>query len=162
MNRLLVCVFTVALLLVTADRLPAPIQEVVESPTPKPEQTAKPKPKSSLQPKPDDSRKQRAVVKATPTAALLFAGTWLGVSGELRGRTVTVNPTETSVSIDGGPWGRETGSVEANAGGQLIWSTTPLSVRVKWTFTLVAGGKSAQLTNKHFLGSETGTFQKQK
>jgi hypothetical protein len=141
------------LLIATAQRLPAPIQEVPDTPSPRP------KAKPSVQPKAEDAKK-RNVVRPTPTPALLFAGTWLGISGELRGRTVTVNPTETSVSIDGGPWGRESGSVEANGGGQLIWTTSPLSVRVKWTLSLAPGGKTAQLTNKHFLGSESGTFEK--
>jgi hypothetical protein len=44
-----------ALLLVTAHRLPAPIQEVPESPTPAPEQSANPKPKRTIKP---ESRKR--------------------------------------------------------------------------------------------------------
>jgi hypothetical protein len=46
-----VLVLTVALLLMTTHRLPAPISEVPESPTPAPEQSAKPKPKRTSNPK---------------------------------------------------------------------------------------------------------------
>ena len=152
----------ITLILFPGHRLPAPIQEVPESPTPasKAKTTPKPKSVSKSDRSNEDSQRQRTAVKPTPTPAVSFAGTWVGVSGALRGRTVTVNSTQSTVTIDGGPWGRETGNVEANTGSQLVWSTTPVSVRVKWTFTLLAGAKTAQLTNKHFLGSETGTFEK--
>jgi len=51
MKRSLGLLLVLTLLLVTAHRLPAPIQEVPESPTPVPEQSAKPKPKRTIKPK---------------------------------------------------------------------------------------------------------------
>ncbi len=140
----------VGLFLITTHRLPAPIQEITESPAPRLKQ-ATPKPTAP---------KERATTKPTPTPAALFAGTWVGINGALRGRTVVVNPAETFVTMDGGPWGRESGAVEAKTGSELTWMTKPVGVGVKWKFSLLQGNKTAQLTNKHFLGSETGTFEK--
>lgn len=51
LSRTLGCTLVAALLLATAQRLPAPISEI-ESPTPTPERSAKPRPKPSLRPKP--------------------------------------------------------------------------------------------------------------
>jgi hypothetical protein len=68
MKQTLALLLTIALLLITAHRLPAPIQEVPEvSPTPKPKREAT-KSKSEATPKP----------KVTPS--LSFAGTWTGVT----------------------------------------------------------------------------------
>jgi hypothetical protein len=64
------------------------------------------------------------------------------------------------VTIDGGPWGRESGVIESINGNQASWTTTPLSVHVKWTLTVLEGGNTAQVTTLHFLGGETGSFQK--
>src|SRR5712691_4510272 len=81
------CLFTSgALLLMTADRLPAPIQEIPESPTPAPEQSAKPKPKPPAKSKP----KSEASVPATNSAGQQpsstqsrLAGTWVGTMPEV-------------------------------------------------------------------------------
>jgi hypothetical protein len=60
----------VALLVITAHRLPAPIQEIPEAPTPAVTVSAKPKPK--LPPKP------RGEATPKPSPAVSFAGTWRG------------------------------------------------------------------------------------
>jgi len=142
------CLLFIALFLVTTPRLPAPIQEIAETPTPRPKQI-KPTPKGPKEP-----------AAPKPAPALLFAGTWTGITGQLRGRTVVINASETFVTIDGGPWGRESGAVEEKTGSDLTWTTKPLGVAVKWKFSLLAKNKTAQIANKHFLGSETGTFEK--
>jgi hypothetical protein len=147
-------------LLITAQRLPAPIQKVPQSPTPAPEQPTKKATPRSKAARSEPKTKLAPKASATPAPALPFAGTWVGINGALRGRTVVVNPSQTIVTIEGGPWGRETGSVEGNTGSQLVWTTTPVSVHVKWTLTLLQGGKSAQVITKHFLGSESGAFEK--
>jgi cytoskeletal protein RodZ len=82
MKRTLVLFLAVALLLVTAHRLPAPIQEVPESPTPAPEQSAKPKAKRTVKPKASESSESSTNKRATsPTPSPLrnpFDGTWSG------------------------------------------------------------------------------------
>jgi F5/8 type C domain-containing protein len=65
MNAVTRCLVIAALLLVTAHRLPAPIQEVPETPTPVPKQSAKPKPKPTIKPKvtsesPENSTRREA------------------------------------------------------------------------------------------------------
>jgi hypothetical protein len=72
---------SVALLLITADRLPAPIQEAAESPTPPLEQSAKPKPKPVPRPKQRSEASDSATnpVRQQPSAKQSrFAGTWVG------------------------------------------------------------------------------------
>lgn len=69
MKRTLALPLTVALLLITGHRLPAPISEVPETtPAPKPKREAIPRPK----PKPEVASKPKS------TANLSFAGAWTG------------------------------------------------------------------------------------
>jgi hypothetical protein len=167
MKRSPIVVATV--LFITAHRLPAPIQEIQESPTPVASVAETPKPKQKAKtpatPKSRISNEenfwpQRTAVKPTPTPAAPFAGEWRGALNDGRTRTILINPSQSTVTIDGGPWGRETGIVEEANGSQLSWTTTPLSVHVKWTLSLLQGGKIAQVATRHFLGGETGTFEK--
>jgi hypothetical protein len=67
MKRTIVFFFAFVLLVMTADRLPAPIQEVPPSPTQTPSAAPAAEPRKS-QPKP----------KSKPTGAARFAGTWIG------------------------------------------------------------------------------------
>jgi hypothetical protein len=76
MSRKIRVLLSIALLLVTAHRLPAPISEVSETtPTPKPKRdvTSRPKPKPETTPKP------RATLNRS------FAGTWTGSAGDSNG-----------------------------------------------------------------------------
>jgi len=159
--------FIVVLLLITASKLPAPIQELAESPTPAASaaQTPKQKQKASARPKPrseneENVSRQQTAVKPTPTPAAPFAGVWTGALNDGRTRTILINPSQTTVTIDGGLWGRETGIIEEINASQLSWTTTPLSVHVKWTLNILQGGKMARVATKHFLGGETGRFEK--
>jgi hypothetical protein len=108
-------------LLLTAHPLPAPIQEVPESPTPAPEQS--PKPKRTIKPKVSESsesstKRQTASspqkaepsesgtnpLRQQPTAKpSRFAGTWVGTMptipwGNLES-VLTVDSTETSMAV---------------------------------------------------------------
>src|SRR5205809_4741548 len=70
-------------LLVTVHQLPAPIQEVPESPTPASEHSAKPKLKRTVKPKitsenSEGSTKSRAPSPTPSPRRNLFEGTWLG------------------------------------------------------------------------------------
>src|ERR1700757_4403240 len=155
------------LLFVTAQRLPAPIQELAESPTPAASaaQASKQKQKASAQPKPRSENeanvsRKRTALKPTPTPAAPFVGVWTGALNDARTRSILINPSQMTVTIDGGPWGRETGIIAEINASQLSWTTTPLSVHVKWTLNILQGGKMARVVTKHFLGGETGTFEK--
>jgi len=73
-----------ALLLLTAHRLAAPIQE--ENPTPAPEKSAKPKPKRTSKPESDSSRVTHSRATPAATAAPIqnkFDGTWMGTLNNL-------------------------------------------------------------------------------
>jgi outer membrane biosynthesis protein TonB len=127
-RRILGFVLGVALLLITAHRLPAPISEI-ETPTPKPqpaakveEQTPAPAPqqsvsaeKGSTTPTPaakstsapksrGTSKTPQSKAHATPTQIVAkFAGTWTGVThtfpwGDIS-KTITVDPTETKMTM---------------------------------------------------------------
>ena len=86
MKRPFILYLTVGLLLATTHRLPAPIQEVPESPTPAPEQSAKPKPKRTVKPTASpnsESSTKRQTPSSTPKNQATpnrnpFDGTWLG------------------------------------------------------------------------------------
>src|SRR5258708_1127881 len=79
MKRTLAPLLTVAMVLITAHRLPAPIQEVPESPTPAPEQSATPKAKRVVESKTDHpTTSSRAPSTPNPARSKKFAGTWTG------------------------------------------------------------------------------------
>ncbi len=114
MRRILVPILTVALLLFAAQRLPAPIQEIPETATPAPEQSAKPKPRTSpkAKPKPKASASPTSPATQAPSAKKpsRFAGTWVGtIPGDRSDRfrfspamaiytILTVDPTEATMS----------------------------------------------------------------
>ena len=81
MKRTLALLLTVALLLITAHRLPAPISESPENPTPAPEQSAKPKTKRTVKPKANENSRsstKRKTPTPTPENRNPFDGTWIG------------------------------------------------------------------------------------
>jgi hypothetical protein len=74
-------VIVIVLLAISAHRLPAPIQEIPENPTPAPEQSAKPKPKRATKPKvtSENSESQGKTASSSQTRPTpKFAGTWTG------------------------------------------------------------------------------------
>ena len=83
-------------------------------------------------------------------------GTWVGSMGK-DDRTIVVGTG--SVSVEGGPMGREAGPIDASTSTQVMWTTRPMSLPVKWTLTVIDGGTTARVTTKHLLGGQTGSFQ---
>jgi hypothetical protein len=69
----LLCV--IALLIIFPLRLPAPIQEGPESPTPAPEQSAKPKPKRTIRPKVTTENSESSTGSTAPSTQKEHAGT---------------------------------------------------------------------------------------
>ena len=162
MKRRWCCIF-VSSLLIGAHRLPAPIVEEPQA-TPKAEQPATPKPKRTTKPRisSEDSEAQKPRAKFSPTPSKTTSrntlqGTWIGSMGK-DNRTIVVGAG--SVSIDGGPLGRESGPIEASTPNSVTWTTRPMSLPVKWTLTVLDGGTMARVTTKHLLGGQTGSFQK--
>jgi cytoskeletal protein RodZ len=99
MTRLLALSLGLALLLITAHRLPAPIQEIPESQTPAPEKQAKPKKTQSNSKAIESESKTKSAAKPSATPApqgpARFAGTWTGTTHG-QGQTIFGNPTSSS------------------------------------------------------------------
>lgn len=105
MKRTLRALFAILLFLMSANRVPAPIQEE-STPTPPPEQSAKSKPKPLSKPKPkaeaNDSATTTAKQQPRPQQSR-FAGNWVGTMptipwGNLES-VVTVDSTETAMAV---------------------------------------------------------------
>src|SRR5438067_1504815 len=100
------CVLVMVALLISTLRLPAPIQEVPETPTPAPAHSAKPRPKRALKPKPkaEASESTAHPVRPQPSSKRSrFAGTWVGTMptipwGNLPS-VVTIDSTEPAMAM---------------------------------------------------------------
>jgi hypothetical protein len=158
-------VLVVFLLAASAHRLPAPIQEVPESPTPAPEQSAKPKPKRTIKPeatsKSSESSTKRQAASSpqthstrTPTP---FAGTWIAKTGFPAGVTLIVSPAQDSAVVKGlAVWGDRAGRPTAN-GNTLSWTF----LAEKWNMVIAPDGKTAVVTDQAWpSGVYSGTFEK--
>ena len=179
MKRTLTPLLAVALHLITAHRLPAPIQEIPESPTPAlkaqlaqtPKATPKPKPKPSKgeiasrerkRTRPDEVATASAAAQPTVTKrkAKRFAGTWMGTmhaeNGQTYPVTVIVDPTETKVTANGPVFANEEGRIQID-GDTFTWNWMLDS----WTMTL-SSETTAQLVKRYFNSTHTGTVQRTK
>lgn len=158
-SRIFRYLLLVALLLVGAHRLPAPIQEISESPTPAPTEQAKPK-KAKTQPV-ETQPKAKVTPKPSPTPARpKFAGTWKGtLDGAANGAsaTIVVSPGEDSAVVRGLPvWSERRGRTTIN-GNSLSWKF----LAETWSMTLAPDGKSAVVRGHHWpSGTSVGTVQK--
>jgi hypothetical protein len=164
----------VALLLVSAHRLPAPIQEIQESPTPKPEESAqqsrlkhsvKSRPKTE---KNEDTVKQSASISATriktqaPTNQSRFAGIWTGtISVGILGtteETLTINSAGTVVG-EKNSFG--TATHQATCDGTTVRFRAGSLGEIAFTFTPNADGQTAVASaNSIFISNPSVTFRK--
>jgi hypothetical protein len=160
--RLLLCVGSVMLL--TAHRLPAPITEIPESPTPTLEQSAKPKQKRVIQPKANQSeRSSVAVSTPSSTPSKKFAGKWVGTMPEVPWGNVPteliVDPTETTME-----W-QESGTHKGSAKTQRNGNT--LSARIAIGFTTAVwfisprgDGTTADIRMTAFMNDDHAIFRR--
>jgi hypothetical protein len=91
-----------AVLLVTAHRLPAPIQEVPQSPTPPPAAAPTATPKSKPKPKSEAGTVPSLAKQHANAKRSRFAGAWVGTMptfpwGNIP-QTITVDPAETTIT----------------------------------------------------------------
>jgi hypothetical protein len=175
-SMMLLCL---ALFLISAHRLPAPIQEIQESPTPaatprltlkvEPARTSKPiptpKPKSSKAESTAAERKRARPEKAaqptvTQRTGKRFAGTWMGTmhaeNGQTYPVTVIIDPTETKVTANGPVFANEEGRIQIN-GDTLTWNWMLDS----WSMTL-SSETMAQLVKRYFNSTHTRTVHRTK
>jgi hypothetical protein len=131
--------FGVVLLLITAHRLPAPISEILESPTPAPEQSAKPKPKRTIKPKVTSESSESSTKRKTALPAQSqptpnrnpFDGTWRGFL-HVADYTLIINVAGNTVTEKSAKWGTFTWpttcdgkTIRWNDGGSCAWTFTP-------------------------------------
>lgn len=150
LRRAICFLFTIALLLITAHRLPAPISE--ENPTPASEQTPKPKAKRSpkLKAVAEDTDKTvaqrtRAAVPTPTPIQNRFDGAWVGTLNNLpfTGNvefTLFVSGSGTSVIEKSANFGSNT--FQSNCDGNTMrWETGS-----SWTLTPNPDGQTALIT----------------
>jgi hypothetical protein len=162
-SRTIRLLLSVALLLITIHRLPAPISESPETPTPSPAppqsstsqsrrhpgtswKSLEPEPSAGLQPSP----KRTLPTQPTQQGAVRFAGTWtgkvkLGISGDVQ-FTLTVNPEATSLKQKSMQFG-EHSHATSYAAQTLSWKAGPKNETV-WTLTPNRDGQTASVTAK--------------
>src|SRR5205823_9573018 len=132
----------VMLLLITAHRLPAPISEIPESPTPNAKHQPKPK-------KPRSESRTSATAVSEGTAR--FAGVWVGTVnfGSSRGSrpllveyTFVINSARTTVQEKSTTWGSHSYPT-TRAGNSVRWETLG---HQDWALTPNPDGKTALVT----------------
>ena len=157
MNRLRHLLLATCLLLITPHRLPAPIQEIPESPTPAPEDEAKPKKAQSKPRAAESEQKTKSAPKpsgaAMPSGPARFAGTWTGTINQgILGNievSLVIDARGTSVK-DITKMGSFTHPATIN-GNTMTWRAGWLK-EIEWTFTPSGDGKTAAVTSKSGLG----------
>ena len=133
--RTLVCFIAFAFLVTTAHRLPAPIQEVPQSPTPGPTVAPAKPTKSSSKP------------KSKPSGAARLAGTWTGritidkfADTDVR-LVISTDGRSVAQTSQAGVWTRPL----TYDGKLLSWQTGPTNA-VAWTLALNPDEQSALVT----------------
>lgn len=158
--------FCLVLFLFSAHRLPAPIQEVPESPTPPLTQPARPKKTPAKSKSIESEFKTKTVPKppAKPTQGpARFAGTWIGtikgfgIWGDVE-YTLVVDPSGTSV-IEKSRLG--TGTRKVSSDGTTITWRSGWFKEYTWTLTPNADGKTATGALKGpFVGNPSAIFRR--
>jgi hypothetical protein len=154
MKRTFSVFLALSLFLATTHRLPAPIQEVPESPTPKPEQSAKPKrtvkPKASESSESSTKRQTPSPIpknQSTPNRNP-FDGTWVGIfkaipfKGDIE-FTFTITGTGKVVSAR---WSTDAHTYQSTCDGTSVkWTDTHFAQPSPWhtTFTPNSDGRTA-------------------
>jgi hypothetical protein len=151
-------------LVITADRLPAPIQE--ETPTPAPEQSAKPKrsgkPKVTSESSETSTKRQTLspMPKNQPTRQSRFAGGWTGVVHTNLmdvSETIIVDPTETTMTVIGTSDGRKrTAAAERN--GDTIKAT--FGLWGTYSLTPLPDGSTARIHYQNILDDKTELYHR--
>jgi len=144
------------LLLITAHRLPAPIQEAPEGATPTPEQSAKPKPKRTTKPESKRKNSETPPKRQTPSPPQSkstpqrnpFDGTWVGTlnNAPFHGNlevTLIISASGTSVTEKTNQTG--TRKFQATSDGSTMrWTSV---ANCAWTLTPNPDGKTALATD---------------
>jgi len=161
LNRTFRLLLAALFFLVSAHRSPAPIQEVLESPTPPPQQSARAKPKSSSKPKANASVTNLVRQQPSPKQSL-FAGSWIGTMQTFpKGPekvTLTVDSTETTMAMT---WRGGTVSGKAERKGNTLQATSHEGIYTNtWSLTPQPDGATARVRMQAFMNDFTAIFHR--
>ena len=158
-------VLVLSILFATTHRVPAPIQEIPESPTPVAKERAKPKETQSKSRSVESETTNKSSSPVIPLAQgpARFAGTWTGtinqgVLGDVA-VSLTINSTGTSVQETSrvGTFNHPT----TIGGNTMTWKSGWLS-EIQWTLSPNNDGKTAAVTSKSAFGvNGSATFRRQ-
>lgn len=164
-ERALILVVTSALFLITAHRLPAPIQELPESPasTPGSAQTPKPK-KSPAKPQPTrqaDEALTKSKTEATPKVSR-FAGKWVGTMPEVPWGNVATEliVDSTGTTMQWQESGRLKGMAKAQLSGDTLQGHFQVGVAETWSITLQGDGTTARVRLQALMNDQTAVFHR--
>ena len=154
-------------LLITAHRLPAPIQEVPESPTPAPTvaPTAKPKPKLSPKPKPKAEASESATSpskRQVGPRTSRFAGKWVGTMPEVPWGNIATEliVDETGTTMQWQESGKQKGTEKARLTGDTLQATFQVGVAATWSLTPQPDGATARVRLQAFMNDQTAVFHR--
>jgi hypothetical protein len=151
--RIRFCAVLAAILILTAHRLPAPIQEVPGSPSPSP--TPEARAQDSAIPRATDS------LLPTQTGPASFAGSWMGKvdiqrAGEVE-VTLVISPDGTSVQQTSK---LSTANRPLTYDDKVLSWTGGIKSEVSWTMKLNPDGGSAIITRTFAGKTATATFER--
>jgi hypothetical protein len=159
-------VLVLSILIAAAHRLPAPIQEVQESPPPALEQAARPKKPTKPKLRPEAGESVANLIRQHPSSKHSpFAGTWTGTMQTFpagnQTTVLTVDPIATTMTVT---WFGKTGSANAQLDGGTLRATFPPPAFQpqphKWSLTPQPDGVTARVHFECFMNDYTSVFQK--
>jgi hypothetical protein len=161
MRRTLALLLPIALLLMAPNRLPAPISEIPESPTPKAEAESKPaKRKSSPAPTSDVTKSESK--KQTNVKTSRFAGKWVGTMPEVPWGNVATELIldETGTTMQWQESGKQKGTEKARLSGDTLQATFQVGVAAIWSLTPQPDGATARVRLQAFMNDQTAVFHR--
>ena len=161
MRLCVVCILSI--LLATAFRLPAPIQEIPESPTPerKIKKATKPRPKAKSTSTPNEMTKSTTKLQ-TPAISNRFAGKWVGTMPEVPWGNVATELIidQTGTTMQWQESGTQKGTSPAQINGNTIQANFQVGVTATWSLTLLADGTTARVRLQAFMNDQTAVFRR--
>jgi hypothetical protein len=151
------------LLFVWTHRLPAPISEIPESPTPAPTVAPTAKPKSKPKPKPEPSESATSSVKRqVGSKTSRFSGKWVGTMPEVPWGNVATEliVDETGTTMQWQESGKQKGTEKARLSGDTLQATFQVGVAAIWSLTPQADGATARVRLQAFMNDQTAVFHR--
>jgi hypothetical protein len=157
--------FGLIILLLGARQMPAPIQEIPESPTPVPAFTNTPKPKKSpAKPKPTPLPNEpgKTPNRSPSVQPSRFAGKWVGTMPEVPwGNVATeliVDPSESTMEWQES--GRGKGRSVAKLNADTLQASFQVGVTATWSLTPQPDGATARVRLQAFMNDQTAIFHR--